>query len=466
MILSQIRYRYQTLAEAFGTGWVDILLLFLFNILFLVAAFIKFNKYDVRQERKNMLKSIIRKEILSNLLSYKFSIIIILSAILILVSIFVMYRDYCLALENYQSIQSKSDYSRPIAIIRPTPLAIFAKGLDENLCRSYESEFGGQIRVGSKQQSVNNLFKLFTAPDLLYVVKVILSLCAMLFAFDMVSGEKEKGTLRQSLSNSLKRPVLIFGKWIGGFTSFTLPFFIAVLLGTIFVTLSPMVDMNPDDSLKLGLFLLGSVIYLAIFFSLGLLISCLSHRSSTSLVISLFVWTILVFLIPNLGNILARQFVRIPTVQQLELKRKQSWIKQMFEKDRADVSEHREIDNRIREENDKFTEYYRNCFNRLVKVSQNITRISPAAAFTFLATDITGTGMSEERKLKRAVLQYINILRDWDEEKGSSPVFSYQRSSIREVLSPGVLSNCLILILSNMLFLTGAYVAFLRYDVR
>ncbi len=47
-ILSEIRYRYQTFAEAFGTGWVDILLLFLFNILFLVAAFIKFNKYDVR----------------------------------------------------------------------------------------------------------------------------------------------------------------------------------------------------------------------------------------------------------------------------------------------------------------------------------------------------------------------------------------------------------------------------------
>ena len=46
--LGKIRYRYQTLAEAFGTGWVGILLLFLFNILFLVAAFIKFNKYDVR----------------------------------------------------------------------------------------------------------------------------------------------------------------------------------------------------------------------------------------------------------------------------------------------------------------------------------------------------------------------------------------------------------------------------------
>jgi ABC-type transport system involved in multi-copper enzyme maturation permease subunit len=220
-----------------------------------------------------------------------------------------------------------------------------------------------------------------------------------------------------------------------------------------------MVDMNPDNWLKLGLFLLSSVIYLALFFSLGLLISCLTHRSSTSLVISLFVWAIFVFIIPNLGNILARQFVRIPTVQQLELKLEQSWIKKRFEISKVDDSEgddseRWEIVRRIRAENDKLTEDYRNRLNRLVRVSQNITRFSPAAAFTFLATDIMGTGMLEERKLKRAVLQY------------NDPVFSYQRSTIREVLGMGGLSNCLILILFNILFFTGAYVTFLRYDVR
>ena len=276
-----------------------------------------------------MLRSIIRKEMLENLFSYKFSIIVILSTILILVSIFVMYRDYCLAMENYEILQPKS--GEPIAIIRPTPLSIFAKGLDENLCRSYEIDFGGQIKVGSKQQSVNNLFRLFTTPDLLYIIKVILSLCAMLFAFDIVCGEKEIGTLRQTISNTVKRPILIIGKWIGGFTSFILPFFMAVLLGTIFVTLSPMVDMNGGNWAKLGLFLLSSVIYLAVFFSLGLLISCLAHQSSSSLVISLFCWTMLVFLIPNLGNILARQLVEIPTVQQLEVKRQQFWVKEAFE---------------------------------------------------------------------------------------------------------------------------------------
>jgi len=422
-----------------------------------------------------MLKSIIRKEILNNLLSYKFSIITILSTILILVSIFVMYRDYCLALDNHDILRAESGDS--VEIIPPTPLGIFAKGLDENLCRPWELRGVGVEISSERQKSLNDLFKLFTAPDLLYVIKVILSLCAMLFAFDMVSGEKEIGTLRQSLSNSIKRPILIFGKWIGGFTSFILPFFMAVLLGTIFVTLSPMVDMNAQHWAKLGLFLLSGVIYLAAFFSLGLLISCLTHRSSTSLVISLFVWAILVFLIPNLGNILARQFVQIPTTQQLELKRQQIRRRARVEMKRIPKTQPdfekllKALELRTIAEGDKLDEDYRNRFNSLVKVSQNITRFSPAATFTFLATDIMGTGVAEERRLKRAAQNYKDNLlelymdENWD-EKSKQPVFNYQRSSVKEILGQGGLGNCLILILFNVLFFTGAYVAFLKYDVR
>ena len=416
-----------------------------------------------------MLKSIISKEILNNLLSYKFSIIVILSTILILISIFVMYRDYCLALENYELLQSESDEHH--AVIRPTPLSIFAKGLDANLCRSYEIG-GGDIGVSSKQQSVNKVFRLFTTPDLLYIVKVILSLCAMLFAFDVVSGEKEIGTLRQTISNTVKRPILIIGKWIGGFTSFILPFFMAVLLGTILVTLSPKIDMKGGDWIKLGLFLLSSAVYLAVFFSLGLLISCLTHRSSTSLVLSLFAWVMLAFLIPNLGNILARQYVRVPSVLQLKQIEEQLDLRFLAER-RAAEAEDRGSSERIeaartrrKAELAKFTEDYRNGFDRLVKLSQQITRISPTAVFTFLATDIMGTGLSEERRLKRAVLQYAATLKDWDDEKGDNPAFGYQRSTVKEALGAEGLSNCLVLILFNMLFLAPTYVAFLRYDVR
>jgi ABC-type transport system involved in multi-copper enzyme maturation permease subunit len=422
-----------------------------------------------------MLKSIIRKEILSNLLSYKFSIITILSVILILVSIFVMYGDYLLAMDNHDILRKES--GEGTGVIPPTPLGIFAKGLDENLCRPWELKAVG-VEISSEQQkSLNDLFKLFTPPDLLYVIKVILSLCAMLFAFDIICGEKETGTLRQSLSYRLKRPILIIGKWIGGFTSFILPFFIAVLLGIIFVTLSPMVDMNAQDWTKLGLFSLSSVIYLAIFFSLGLLISCLTHHSSTSLVISLFVWTVLVFLIPNLGNILARQFVRIPTAQQLDLQRKRIMNNALFEmkripKNRSDLEERRkEIEFRTIKEGDQLDEDYRNRINSLVKVSQSITGLSPAPAFTLLTTDIMGTGVAEDRRLKKAAQGYKDLLVQMYTdgiltEKSEPPKFHYQRSSVKEILAEGGLSNSLILILLNVLFFTGAYVAFLRYDVR
>jgi len=371
-----------------------------------------------------------------------------------------MYRDYCLALENYGILQPKSNEA--IAIIPPTPLSIFAKGLDKNLCRSYEIGFGGQIKVGSKQESVNNLFRLFTTPDLLYIVKVILALCAMLFAFDMVSGERETGTLRQTISNSVKRPILIVGKWIGGFTSFIVPFFIAVLLSTILVTMSPLVQMDGENWAKLGMFLFSSVLYLAVFFSLGLLISCFTHHSSSSLVISLFLWAMLVFFIPNLGNVLARQLVEIPTVQQLEVKRSQIWIKEVFERINREKN-YREVVGSINSENDKLIADYRNRFDRLVTVSQNITRFSPAAAFTCLATDLMGTGISEERRLKKAVLQYKNLV--WN-LKGDLPAFAFHRSSVKEVFGFGGLANLMILILFNMLFFVSAYVAFLRYDVR
>jgi ABC-type transport system involved in multi-copper enzyme maturation permease subunit len=386
-----------------------------------------------------------------------------------------MYGDYCLAMDNHDILRSES--GEAAGVIRPTPLGIFAKGLDENLCRPWELEPVG-VEISSEQQkSLNNLFKLFTPPDLLYVIKAVLSLCAMLFAFDIICGEKETGTLRQSLSYCLKRPILIIGKWIGGFISFILPFFIAVLLGTIFVTLSPVVDMNGQDWTKLGLFILSSVIYLAIFFSLGLLISCLTHRSSTSLVISLFVWTILVFLIPNLGNILARQIVRIPTAQQLDLQRKRIMNRALFEmkripKTQSDFEERqKEIQLRTIKEGDQLDEDYRNRINSLVKVSQGITGLSPAPAFTLLATDIMGTGVAEERRLKKAAQDYKDLLVQlfYDgtlDEDSELPKFHYRRSSAKDILSQGGLSNSLILILLNVLFFSGAYVAFLKYDVR
>ena len=46
--IPDMRYQYTSLPEAVEAGWFDILLLFIFNILFFAVAFLRFRKYDVR----------------------------------------------------------------------------------------------------------------------------------------------------------------------------------------------------------------------------------------------------------------------------------------------------------------------------------------------------------------------------------------------------------------------------------
>ena len=46
--IPEMDYQHTTIAEVLHTGWIDILLLFAFNVLFFAVAFWRFNKYDVR----------------------------------------------------------------------------------------------------------------------------------------------------------------------------------------------------------------------------------------------------------------------------------------------------------------------------------------------------------------------------------------------------------------------------------
>ena len=72
--------------------------------------------------------------------------------------------------------------------------------------------------VDSKYES-NPVFSIYGALDLTFIVKIILSLFAILFTYDAIVGEKEKGTLKLTLSNNVPRDLLILGKVIGGFIS-------------------------------------------------------------------------------------------------------------------------------------------------------------------------------------------------------------------------------------------------------
>ncbi|HUU28128.1 MAG TPA: ABC transporter permease subunit [archaeon] len=420
-----------------------------------------------------MITVVIKKEIQENLYSYKFMVITLLSVVLVLASFFVMHRDYAGRVEEYRLL--KAEARGETAGTPPAPLSVFARGLDQTLSQQYRLLYGGDIIPGGNKESYNELFLMFPTPDPLYVVKVILAFCTILFSFNAVTGEKEAGTLRLSLSNGIRRADFLVGKWIGGFSCFILPFLVSLLLALFLLSFSPSIDLDFASWIRIGFFSLSSITYLAFFFSLGLLVSCLTQRASTALAVSLFLWVLLVFVAPNTGGILAAQLEPSPSLQQLDVKRTQivfSGIVGTFEEANKERPEEDKMSLTVDMTKEKLAVDYANSLARQADMTRVLVGWSPPAAYTFLATDLAGTGLVEEKRFKQAVMQYSSLLLTLPRLQGGqglrdpAPPFNYERTPLRDVLVSGGLVNLVVLLLESLLVFAGAALAFLRYDLR
>ncbi len=214
-----------------------------------------------------MLKLLIKKEILENIFSFKFLIMFLLVFLLVNTSIFIMTKEYRARLQNYDLLRPSD--KEAFAITYPAPLSIFAYGLDHRICNLYQISFDGQIETGSQKQAINKIYNFFNTPDLLYIISIILSFCAILFASDLISREKEQGTLKLIFSNGIKRPLFSLGKWTGGYITIIIPIVLSVLCGLVFFVLLAEVPFQSTDFIRLLIFLFFTFVYLAGFFSIG-----------------------------------------------------------------------------------------------------------------------------------------------------------------------------------------------------
>jgi len=419
-----------------------------------------------------MIGTIVKKEIASNLLSYKFFIVILLMTLLLATSFFVLYKDFKGRQADYELVRAKP--GEAIAVLAPNPLSIFAKGLDEAMTRSFEvSPIGIEVRGG--QKSGNAIFAFFPTPDFVYIVKVVLSLVALLFGFDQISRERETGVLRLVLSNSVSRAKVLAGKWLGNYLSLAVPFVLVALIGFLLITLDPQVRFGAAGTGRFLLLLAVALVYIALFLSLGILVSALTRRAAASLVVLLLIWAVAVFVLPNLGTLVARQLVDVPSVKALSEKRQQSWTREILlaiVEGRAagrgagegNRKAHLEA---INTEFDKLENDYRLKFDRLVRLSKTINRLSPAASFVYAATELAGTGIGEESRLKDEIIRYKNtVFQEFAQDRKDHAAFTYRYRSAGQVLAQGGMFDLGWLAAFTVALFGLSFAAFVRYDVR
>ena len=261
-----------------------------------------------------MLITLIRRELLDNLMTFRFAAAVFITLLLVVANTVVLLKDYEQRLtayntattESHQELREQKVYSRyamELIVHRPpNPLSIFNLGLDKqvgNEIAVYHA-FMPTIWDAVKHGADNPFLNLFTSIDIALVFQGVLSLLALVFAYDALAGERERGTLRLVLTHPIQRGYILFAKYISAMLCLLVPLLISLLLSIILLTTSTSISWNADEFLRIGGIVLTSLLYISLFYLIGLCISAITRRTSTALMLSMFVWGFLVLVYPNL----------------------------------------------------------------------------------------------------------------------------------------------------------------------
>ena len=203
-----------------------------------------------------MLCAIIAKEFLEKVLTLRFCVALILSTALIIVSIVVLSEDYAQELADYQlraQMHTETSNEQLITVDRkPSMLTALFQGITKGAARSVQLLIGFQPKIIETIDD-NPFSVLFPTVDLTFIIGIVMSLLALLFAYDTICGERETGTLALMASYPIKKPMLILGKWLGGYFSLILPCSVGCLLGLLILSMHPHIQLSATDWGALGI---------------------------------------------------------------------------------------------------------------------------------------------------------------------------------------------------------------------
>ena len=189
-----------------------------------------------------MLWIIMTKEFLEKVLTLRFFVALILSIVLTIVSVVVLSEDYAQELADYHlrtQMHAETSNEQLIAVDRkPSILTALFQGITKEAARSVRLLIGFQPKIIETIDD-NPFSVLFPTVDLTFIIGIVMSLLALLFTYDAVCGERETGTLALMASQPIKKPMLILGKWLGGYFSLILPCSVGWLLGLLTLSMQP-----------------------------------------------------------------------------------------------------------------------------------------------------------------------------------------------------------------------------------
>ena len=397
-----------------------------------------------------MLMTLIKKEMMHHILSVRFVALLVMCLLLVPLTLHINYRNYLQNQVNYQESLKLSaaaaeekppdapDPNTEVSkfFLEPTPLSVFAKGLEESL-PSYLGMTRNGVKQGSTSLGEAPLSSALGNLDFLFIVSTVFSLLALLFTFDAVAGEREAGTLRITLANALPRDLFLWSKLIGGYIVFVVPFLVSFLLGLLLLVSQGFPLGESNILLRVLSLTLVSLLYIGVFFAIGTVISTYLDNSKTALIVAFTVWVLAVLIAPRVGFLTAKLIAPTRAIQSvymektairnnLNAEKEQVVVGKIvetlgssinFNKDMEKIKEIREpIDaeyrQKFQEQVGKVEREYQREKKRQESVGETLSRITPTSSLIYLAMNLAETGKIKRNTYFQTGTRYYNQLEE------------------------------------------------------
>ncbi|MFA6439659.1 MAG: ABC transporter permease subunit [Bacteriovoracaceae bacterium] len=472
-----------------------------------------------------MLTLIIQKELWDIISTTKFLVTFSICSILILLSFYIGAKNYQISQAQYEASKTANvrqydgitDWMKVREFnifLPPQPLATLVNGVSNDIGRTIAVQGRGELRSEDSRYGDDPIFAMFRFLDLDFVFSIVLSLFAILFGYDLINGEKERGTLRLTFSNAVPRAHYITAKFIGAFLALAVPLVIPILIG-VFILPAFDIALSGDEWTKLVFIIFAGLVIISAYLSLSLFISAATVHSSTAFLILLSLWIFTVMIVPRLSVIGTDLFVNVPSVDEIN-SQKSRYMSQIWNENRAKMNNFtppktenmQEVMNAFNKFMQELADEREKKFNELAarlnegrinrqleqqRLAVYFSAISPSALFTHAASEINGTSLRLEQQYFLQAKEYQKEYAKFMKEKtgmntgGFSFVFRMVTDdnaekpkpiNIQEMpqfaFAPLPASSGLepyaeyvgVLGIFNLLFFTGAFVSFKRYDVR
>ena len=259
-----------------------------------------------------MMLTLIGRELLDNLMTFRFAAAVFITLLLVVANTVVLIKDYERRLASYNIeiersrhyLEEGKTYSvAQMTVDRPpNPLSLFNAGLDKRLGNEIWIHYGyvPTLWDADKHVSENPFMNILSSIDIVFIFEGVLSLLALIFAYNTLAGEYESGTLRLVLTHSVSRGYILLAKYISAMACLLVPMLMSLLLAMLLLTTSVSFSLSMHDFLRIGGIIFASIAYLSVFYLTGMLISAITRRTSTALMLSMFVWGFLVLVYPNM----------------------------------------------------------------------------------------------------------------------------------------------------------------------